>query len=76
MESTPQSVAHRPKPLKVNNLAKLELKKGYDHTNHRNSKMLFNEVYFWTDTIKDWKNLLKAAKYKQLVIYMMKRLVV
>jgi hypothetical protein len=24
----------------------------------RNSRMFLNEVYFWTDTIKDWKLLL------------------
>ena len=36
--------------------------------NHSKSKMFLNEFYFWTDTIKDWKNLLKPTKYKQLVI--------
>jgi len=30
--------------------------------------MNFGEVYFWTDTIKDWKHLLKQDKYKQLII--------
>lgn len=34
----------------------------------RNSKMEFNKVYFWTDTIKDWKHLLKQDKYKQIII--------
>ncbi len=34
----------------------------------RNSKMFLNEVYFWTDTIKDWKLLLKEDKVKQVVI--------
>ena len=24
----------------------------------RNSKILLNEIYFWTDPIKDWKYLL------------------
>ena len=35
---------------------------------HRNSRMNFDEVYFWTDTIKDWKHLLKQDKYKKLII--------
>ena len=30
----------------------------------RNSKMLLGEVYFWTDTIKDWKKLLDDDLYK------------
>ena len=34
----------------------------------RNSRMILNEVYFWTDTIKDWKLLLKEDKVKQLVV--------
>ena len=34
----------------------------------RNSMMLLNEVYFWTDTVKDWKHLLKQDKYKQTII--------
>jgi len=34
----------------------------------RNSKMNLNEVYFWTNRIKDWKNLLKPDKYKQIII--------
>jgi len=34
----------------------------------RNSIMLLNEVYFWTDTVKDWKHLLKQDKYKQNII--------
>jgi putative transposase len=34
----------------------------------RNSRMCFNEIYFWTDTIKDWKHLLKQDRYKQLII--------
>ena len=35
---------------------------------YRNSRMNFDEVYFWTDTIKDWKHLLKQDKYKELII--------
>src|ERR1700733_13025759 len=34
----------------------------------RNSIMQLNEVYFWTDTVKDWKHLLKQDKYKQTII--------
>ncbi|MCE7039743.1 transposase [Dyadobacter sp. CY312] len=35
---------------------------------YRNSRMEFDKVYFWTDTIKDWKHLLKQDKYKDLII--------
>ena len=34
----------------------------------RNSKMLVGEVYFWTNTVKDWKLLLRSDKYKELII--------
>jgi putative transposase len=34
----------------------------------RNSRMNLNEVYFWNNTIKDWKPLLKKEKYKELII--------
>jgi REP element-mobilizing transposase RayT len=34
----------------------------------RNSKMLLNEVYFWTDTIKGWNNLLTDSRYKNIII--------
>lgn len=34
----------------------------------RNSRMFLGEVYFWTDTVKDWKHLLKPEKYKQLIV--------
>ena len=34
----------------------------------RNSIMRLSEVYFWTDTVKDWKRLLKQDKYKQAII--------
>ena len=37
--------------------------------------MLLNEVYFWTDTIKDWKHLLKQDKYKVEIINQLKWLV-
>ncbi len=34
----------------------------------RNSRMFLNEVYFWTDTIKDWKTLLAQDKLKTIII--------
>jgi REP element-mobilizing transposase RayT len=34
----------------------------------RNSKMVLNEVYFWTDTVKDWHKIFKQEKYSILVI--------
>ncbi len=40
----------------------------------RKSKMLLNEVYFWTDTIKDWNHLLKPEKYKGLIIQILEDL--
>ncbi len=40
----------------------------------RNSRMFIDEVYFWTDTIKDWKHLLKQDKYKAMVIDTLKDL--
>jgi putative transposase len=30
--------------------------------------MNLHEVYFWNNTIKDWKNLLKKERYKELII--------
>lgn len=39
----------------------------------RVSQMNLQEVYFWTDTIKDWKVLLKQDKYKEYIIDVMKR---
>ena len=32
------------------------------------SKMRLNEVYFWTNTIKDWKILLKRTHFKIVII--------
>jgi len=34
----------------------------------RNSIMSLHEIYFWTDTIKDWNPLLKSDKYKNIII--------
>jgi putative transposase len=41
----------------------------------RNSKMLLNEVYFWTDTIKDWNKLLEDDRYKMIIINCWKELI-
>jgi putative transposase len=41
----------------------------------RNSRMQLEDVYFWTDTIKDWKKLLKQDEYKALIINCLKELV-
>ena len=34
----------------------------------RNSRMEFDQVYFWTNTIYNWKRLLALDKYKQVII--------
>ena len=41
----------------------------------RKSHLEFNEVYFWTNTIKDWKHLLKQEKYKTIIIQSLAALV-
>ncbi|GGI22987.1 transposase [Pedobacter mendelii] len=41
----------------------------------RNSKMIEGEVYFWTDTIKDWYCVFENPLYKQVVLNTMKELV-
>jgi putative transposase len=40
----------------------------HQSSKYRNSCMEFGEIYFWTDTIKDWKRLLKSDKYKEIII--------
>jgi len=42
----------------------------------RNSKMLLEEVYFWTDTIKDWHKLLNDDFNKDIIINGWKNLVI
>jgi putative transposase len=62
-------VADRPPTALINNsyfYPAMDFEFGLKHI--RNSRMDIDEVYFWTDTIKDWKHLLKHDKYKQLVI--------
>jgi putative transposase len=34
----------------------------------RNTLMQMNEVYFWSDTVKEWKHLLKQDRYKQISV--------
>ena len=41
----------------------------------RNSRMMLNEVYFWTDTIKDWNHLLASDKFKNIILQSWKFLV-
>src|SRR3954462_961336 len=45
------------------NLTEREIKHGI-----RNSKMFLNEIYFWTNTIKDWKNLLVNDSCKKIIM--------
>ncbi|WP_428665221.1 transposase [Runella sp.] len=40
----------------------------HQESQYRNSRMNVDEVYFWTDTIKDRKHLLKKDKYKEIII--------
>lgn len=44
-------------------------------TKTRNSRMELEKVYFWTNTIYNWKHLLKQNKYKLLLIETLKSLV-
>jgi putative transposase len=41
----------------------------------RKSFLEYNETYFWTCTIKDWKHLLETANYKQIVLNSLRKLV-
>lgn len=41
----------------------------------RNSFLEYNETYFWTCTIKDWKHLLETSNYKQIVVNSLRNLV-
>jgi len=47
-----------------------ELKYGF-----RKSEMILNEVYFWTDTIKNWQKLLEHDSNKYIIIDCWKNLV-
>jgi len=41
----------------------------------RNSHLLMNEVYFWTNTILNWNTLLEPDKYKLLILTILRDLV-
>ena len=41
----------------------------------RNSRMEYDKVYFWTDTIKDWNPILSQDKYKEIIISSWRELV-
>jgi REP element-mobilizing transposase RayT len=34
----------------------------------RNSHMEYDQVYFWTNTVKDWKKLFKNDQYKRMIL--------
>jgi len=42
---------------------------------YRNSRMEYDKVYFWTDTIKDWICILSQDKYKEIIVSSLKELV-
>jgi putative transposase len=44
-------------------------------TTQRNSIMLLDEIYFWTDTIKDWQILLYDDDHKAIIINSLRELV-
>ncbi len=41
---------------------------GFKYSGERKSFQSFNEVYFWTSAIKDWKHLLKKDEMKMIII--------
>jgi putative transposase len=43
--------------------------------NRRKSFLEYNDTYFWTCTIKDWKHLLETANYKQIILNSLRKLV-
>ncbi len=40
----------------------------FKYSGRRKSHQSFNEVYFWTSVIKDWKHLLKNDEMKMIII--------
>ena len=44
-------------------------------TSLRKSRMQVGEVYFWTNTIKDWKHLLMQEQFKEVIIEQLKWLI-
>ena len=41
----------------------------------RNSRMSLGEIYFWTDTIKNWRTLLEEDHFKEIIIECWRELV-
>ena len=48
---------------------------GRQDIKYRNSRMEFDSVYFWTDTVKDWICVLGNDKYKEIIISSWRELV-
>jgi len=40
----------------------------FKYAGERKSHQTFNEIYFWTSVIKDWKHLLKTDDMKMIII--------
>ncbi len=40
----------------------------FKYSGVRKSHQSFNEVYFWTSVIKDWKHLLKSDEMKMIIM--------
>ncbi|KXK28952.1 MAG: hypothetical protein UZ12_BCD005000838 [Bacteroidetes bacterium OLB12] len=64
---------HRPKPTtrkhkSITTMTQSELKYG-----SRKSEMILNEVYFWTDTIKNWNKLLEHDSNKHIIIELLEK---
>jgi hypothetical protein len=47
----------------------------FKYSGERRSYQSFNEVYFWTSVIKDWKHLLGPDEIKMIVIQSLQWLV-
>ena len=44
------------------------MRDGFKYSEEGKSFQSFNEVYFWTSGIKDWKYLLKKDEMKMIII--------
>ncbi|MDQ2721471.1 MAG: hypothetical protein M3Z26_17170 [Bacteroidota bacterium] len=40
----------------------------FKYSGERKSHQSFNEIYFWTSTIKDWKHLLQDDEMKMIIM--------
>jgi putative transposase len=69
-----QNIAHKPGlcPHRPKHTQKMSLEG--KHT-PRKSEMILNEVYFWTDTIKNWQKLLEHDTNKSILIECWKNLI-